>query len=166
MGHLGSFGAALKELDPNVAKDTFDFFGETFTVVGVIPSMLMLQLGAATTGKIDDQEGLGAMWEAMRLSLTTPEHQDTEFPSGNVTVVPADEAQWVKFFRLAVTKNCDLEPLIELSMKLFEAQAGRPTEEPRGSLPGQSITSPSSSVSSSVHPAFAHLTPVQSVLAG
>lgn len=150
MGHLGSFGAAVKELDPGAEKDTFDFFGETFTVAGVIPPMLMLQLGAASTGKIDEQEGLAALWETMRCSLDADEGGD----------------QFDRLYKLAVAKRCDLEDLMRLAMMLFEAQAGRPTEEPQGSFPGPSRTSPSSSTSSSVHPAFAHLTPVNAVLTG
>lgn len=150
MSHLGSFGAAVKELNPASDKDTFDFFGEKFEVQATIPPMLMLQLGAAATGKIDDQEGLAALWEAMRCSLDADE-SGTNFN---------------RFFKLAVSKRCDLEDLMRLAMALFEAQAGRPTEEPRGSSAGQSTTSPSSSTSSSVHPAFAHLKPVNEVLGG
>lgn len=168
MSHLGDFGAAARELDPQAEKDTFGFFGEQFTVHGVIPPMLMLQLGAAATGKIDQQEGLAAIWEAMRCSLTVPEYETVE--DGEPKVVPADAAEFDRFYKLAVSKRCELESLLALAMKLFEVQAGRPTEEPQGSLPGLSGTSPSMNISSSTHPAshpaLAHLRPVSQVLAG
>jgi hypothetical protein len=72
MPSLGTFGAAVREFDPDGERDTFDFFGTTFVVEGVIPPMLMLQLGAAMTGKIGDIEGNAAMWEALRTALTKP----------------------------------------------------------------------------------------------
>lgn len=170
MGHLGSFGAAVKELDPGADKDTFDLFGESFTVVGVIPPMLMLQLGAATTGKIDDQEGLGAMWEAMRCSLTVAEREEPA-ADGTARTVPADGSQFDRLYKLAVAKRCDLDSLMKLAMALFEVQAGRPTEEPRGSSPGLSATSPSSNTSSSDSPAsgtsrWPGMTPVAQLMHG
>lgn len=165
MSHLGSFGAAVKELDPGADRDTFDFFGETFTVHGVIPPMLMLQLGAAATGKIDDQEGLAALWESMRCSLTAPEHEEPDGEGGTKTVA-ADGAQFDKLYKIAVNRNCSLDDLMKLALALFEVQAGRPTVEPRGSSAGLSTTSPSTSTSSSTHPAFAHLKPVNELLAG
>lgn len=163
MSHLGSFGAAVRELDP-ASLDTFEFFGEEFTVTGVIPSMLMLQLGASATGKIEEAEGLAAVWEAMRCSLTTPEKQVTG--NDGVTTVPADGSEFSRFYKLAVAHCCELEDLMRLTNALFEAQSGRPTEGPQGSLPGPSSTSPSSSTSSSTHPALAHLRPVGQVLDG
>lgn len=156
MAHLGSFGAAVRELDPGADRDTFDLMGESFTVVGVIPPMLMLQLGAATTGKIDDQEGLGAMWEAMRCALTKPA----------VGEQPEDGTEFDRLYKVAVGKRCDLDGLMKLAMALFESQAGRPTGEPQGSLPGPSTTSPSSNTSSSVSPALEGMTPVASLLGG
>lgn len=133
MSHLGSFGAAVRELDSSAPKDSFEFFGETFTVVGIIPPVLMLQLGAAATGKIEDQEGLAALWEAMRCSLNADE----------------DGKDFDRLYKLAVRHRCDLEELMKLAMALFEAQAGRPTGGPSGSSLGASTTSPSSNTSSS-----------------
>ncbi len=164
MSHLGSFGAAVRELDPTGERDTFDFFGEKFEVTASIPPMLMLQLGAATTGKIDDQEGLGAMWEAMRTSLTRPAADGK----------PADDEQFVRFYRLAVANRADLPSLMALALALFEVQSGRPTEEPPGSSPGSSTTSPTPNTSSTPspdsprpsHPALEGMTPVSSVLTG
>lgn len=164
MAHLGSFGAALRELNPSAEHDTFEFFGETFTVEAVLPPMLMFQLGAGLTGKVEETEAMGAMWEAWRTCLTKPEHEDAK-PGGGVRTVPADESQFVKFYRLAVEKRADTESLLQVVMALYQAQAGRPTEEPFGSSPGQSTTSPSSSTSSSPW-AQRGLTPVAEVLAG
>ncbi|GAB7039702.1 MULTISPECIES: hypothetical protein [Catenuloplanes] len=164
MGHLGTFGAAVREANPTAEKDSFEFFGETFTVHGVIPPMLMLQIGAAATGKIDEQEGLGAMWEAMRCSLTIPATGDQ----------PADGKAFDRLYKLAVNHNCNIDELMRLAMALFEVQAGRPTQEPHGSSLGQSSTSPSSSTSSSASPAspadanpkLAGMVPVATVLGG
>lgn len=173
MTHLGSFAAAVRELDPDAPKDTFEFCRETFTVHGAIPGILMIQLGASATGKIEDSEGLGAIWEAMRCSLTIPEHEaevvEDDEDGEPVTVtktVPADPAQFHRFYKLAVANVVGLEELMRLTMGLYEAQAGRPTVEPRGSLAGQRSTSPNSNTSSSTHPAFAKYRPVAEVLAG
>ena len=143
MADLGEFGAALRELEGE--RDTFSFFGERFTVSQDIPPMLMLQLGAAATGKVEESEGLAAMWEAMRCSLG-----DDEF---------------ARFYKLAVSKRADLESLMRLTFKLFEAQGGRPTQEPQGSSPGLSTTSLSPSGSSSRWEDKG-LRPISSVLAG
>lgn len=160
MSHLGSFGAAMREIDPEAEKDTFDFFAESFTVYGNIPPVIMLQLGAAATEKIEETEGLGAMWEAMRCSLTKPEHEkDGE-------KVAADASQFQRWYKLAVSKCDELEDLMELAMKLFQAQAGRPTGQRSTSADGSLPTSTSSKSSPSTHPAFANYRPVAEVLAG
>ena len=156
MSHLGSFGAAAKEISGDAEPDTFQFFGDTFKVVGAIPPMLAIQLGAAATGKVGEEEGMGAMWETLRTALTAPATDGR----------PEDETQFVAFYRSAVNHRCNIDELMKLAFALFEAQTGRPTEEPQGSSPGPTSTSPSSNTSSSAHPAFAHLTPVNEVLAG
>lgn len=164
MSHLGSFGAAAKELDPNAEKDDFTFFDEKFFVVGTVPQMLMLQLGAALTGKIDDQEGLGAMWEAMRTALTVPERETVE--NGAVRKLPEDDEQFRRFYRLAVQQKCEIEELLKLASALMEAQSGRPTGEPHGSSPGPTSTSPNVNTSSSTHPALQGMTPVSQLVHG
>lgn len=165
MATLGSFGAAVREADPRAEKDTFEFCGETFTVEDKIPAMLMIQLGASATGKIDEQEGLGAIWESMRVSLTVPE-RTVVADGGEARVEPADGTQFDRFYRLAVANRVDLEDLMRVAMALFEAQAGRPTGQ-RPTSPGGSLsTSTSSSTSPSPHPALQGMTPVNQVLAG
>lgn len=155
MGHLGDFGAAVKELDPNAEKDTFNFFGEKFEIIEELPPMLIFQLAAAMTGKVEETEGMGAMWAALNVSL--------------------GEDEFARLYKLAVAKRADIQSLMELVMTLFQASGGeRPTASAPDSLAGPSTTSPSSSTSSSLPPAFGgdrdmsvpHLRPLSEVLAG
>jgi hypothetical protein len=136
---LGSFGAAVREFDPDSERDTFDFFGREFTVHGVIPPMLMLQLGAAMTGKVSEVEGNAAMWEALRCALTAPGP-------------PPDDSQFDLFYRLAVDRKCTTDELIKLVFALLGAQADLPTEQLPTSPGGQLPTSESSSTSASDTP--------------
>lgn len=152
--HLGDFGAAVKELDPNAEKDTFNFFGEKFEIVGEMPPMLIFQLAAGMTGKVAETEAMGAMWATMNVCL--------------------GEDGFNRFYKLAVDRKANLESLMELVMTLFQDSGGeRPTVQVSDSPVGQSPTSPSSSTSPSVPPAFggvnpklAHLTPVGEALTG
>lgn len=164
MAHIGTFGAARREANPTVEKDTFDFCGETFTVEDTIPAMLMIQLGASATGKIDEQEGLGAIWEAMRVSLTVPER--TTVVDGQEQTAAADGTQFDRFYRLAVAHRVEIEDLMAVAMALFQQQAGRPTEQRPTSPDGSLSTSTSSNTSPSAHPALQGMTPVSQVLAG
>ena len=134
MPDLGSFGVAQREYAPSGDPDTFSFFGERFTVPGKIPPMLMLQLGAATTGKIDEGEGFAALWEALRCCLTVP--GDTPDGSG-----------FDRFYKLAVRHAADFDDLMALVMKLFEGQAARPTERQPASSAGLSPTGETTSSS-------------------
>ena len=156
MAHLGSFGAALREIDPEGEKDTFEFFGEKFTVEGSMPAILRFQLSAAIVGGESGAGGMGAMWGALRAALTRPGKDGGR----------DDDSQFDRFYRLAVARKVDTDSLMDLVFKLFEVQAGRPTVEPRGSSTGSSETSPSASTSSSTHPALAHLRPVEQLVAG
>lgn len=135
MAHLGDFGAAIKELDPNAEKDTFSFFGEQFEVIAEMPPMLVFQLAAGMTGKVAETESMGAMWETMNACL--------------------GEEGFKRFFRLAVDRKADLESLMELVMTLFQDSGGeRPTVQASDSPVGLLPTSPSSNASSSIPPAF------------
>ena len=157
MAYLGDFGAAIKELDPNAEKDTFGFFGEKFEVVDELPPMLIFQLAASMTGKVEETEGMGAMWAALNVAL--------------------GEEGFARFYKLAVAKRADIQSLMQVVMELFQASGGeRPTVQVSDSPTGPSTTSPSSNTSSSVPPAFGgdeprdlsipHLVPVSQVLAG
>lgn len=164
---LGEFGAAQKEAVGET--DDFGFFDEEFKVTGAIPPMLMLQLAASATGKIDEAEGMAAMWEALRCSLTVPAvtrpAHDDEKPDehGNITV-PENGDQFNRLYKIAVEKQCDIESLMRLVFALFEAQGGRPTRRASASSPGLSPTSPSLN-DSAIHPALRHLTPVDTLVA-
>lgn len=155
MAFLGDFGAALKELDPSQEKDTFAFFGEKFEITAQLPPMLVFQLGATMTGKVDETEGMAAMWEALRVSL--------------------GDSGFSRFYKLAVAKKADEQSLMELVMSIFEATGGeRPTVQVPDLPVGQSPISPSSSTSVSTPPdsgeprdlSIPHLRPVSEVLAG
>lgn len=161
MASLGEFGAAMHELDKSAERDTFSFFGEEFTVVNDIPPMLMLQLGAAATGKIDDAEGLAACWEALRTCLDEPDLEEANKKDDQ----PEPVQQFNDFYKLAVSKRAELESIMKIIFKLFEAQSGRPTVLAPVSSAGPPTTSPSSN-SSSTHPALAHLRPVDDLLTG
>lgn len=153
---LGSFGAAVRELDPDAERDTFDFFGTEFTVHDVIPPMLMLQLGAAMTGKVGDVEGNAAMFEALRCALTRPGTDD----------VGRDESQFDRFYRLAVDLKCTTNELIKLVFALLGGQVDLPTEQLPDLPDGQLPTSASSSSSASDTPDSHRLVSVDEVLAG
>lgn len=161
MAKLGSFSAAIKEFGPDVERDTFDMFGEEFTVEGVIPPMLMLHLGAAMAGKAGMFEGNAAMWQALQCALSKPEH---EGPDGET--VPADPAQFRRFYKLAVSKKVDDDTLIDLVWTLVGAQAGKAAEQPPTSPPGPQPASTNSNSSASDTPPSSGLVSVEERLAG
>jgi len=172
IGDFGEFDAAQHELERE--KDDFAFCGEEFVVQCPMPAVLMLQLGASVSGKVDETEGFAALWEALRVSLTIPEVRRLAEPDddpedvdehGTVLVSEADDAPFRKFYKLAVDRGAKLEPMMKLVMALFEAQTGRPTRPAPVSSDGRPITSPSSSTSS-IHPGLSHLRPVSEVVTG
>lgn len=153
---LGSFGAAVREFDPDGERNTFDFFGEEFTIHGVIPPMIMLHLGAAMAGKVSDVEGNAAMWEAFQAALTRPA----------VDGGRADDSDFDRFYRLAIARKCSTDELIKLVFALIGGQADLPTERQPTSPDGQPPTSPTSSSSASDTPDSPRLRPVDEVLGG
>lgn len=164
MADLGAFGAAVRELDPNREQDSFTFCGKPFKVVADMPPMLAFQMGAAATGKVDQAEGLAAVWTALRISLDEPdlspwhgEGEDTR---------PAPLKQFDEFYKLAVDLGVSAEELTRLALKFFEGQSGRPTEGRSDSSVSPSTTSPSSNVLYSDPRLPSHLRPVSEVLAG
>lgn len=180
MAHLGDFGAAVAELDRNAERDTFTFFGEKFEIIDELPPMLIFQLAASMTGKVEETEGLAAMWESLRTSLDESPLVDWTGPGPDPR--PAPLRQFNDFYKLAVEKKADLQSLMQLVMGLFQASGGeRPTVQVSDSPTGQLTISPSSNTSPSVPPAFGgdvmpeplewdrsvpHLVPVSTVLAG
>lgn len=145
MAKLGSFGAAIRELDPEAERDTFDFFGHEFTVQGVIPPVLMMHLGAVMTGKIGEIEGNAAVWEALRCALTVSGSDDG-------TVVP-DHSEFDRFYKLAVRRRCTTDELLKLTFALLGVQIDFPTEQPPTSPNGQLPTGETSNSSASDTPA-------------
>jgi len=150
MADLGAFGAAIKELDPNAEKDSFTYFGEKFEIVSALPPMLMFQLAASMTGKVDETEGMAALWEAMRIALG-----DDEFN---------------RLYKIAVDKRDSTEDLMTVVMAIYQNDAGRPTVQPSDSSDGLSSVSPSSSplstVTDSDRSRMDDLVPVSRILAG
>jgi hypothetical protein len=155
---LGSFGAAARELDPAAERDTFDFFGSEFTVVGGIPAMLAIHLGAVMTGKIGEIEGNAAVWEALRCALTVPGSDDDK-------TVP-DHSEFDRFYRIAVRRRCTTDELLKLVFALLGVQIDFPTEQPPASPDGQLPTSESSNSSVSDTPDSHRLVSVDEALAG
>lgn len=174
MAFLGDFGAALKELEGE--KDSFTFFGERFEIVGVMPPMLALQMGAVMTGKLNDVEGAGAMWEALNIALDEPDLP--EWTGEGPDARPAPVKQFPRLYRIAIDRRCDEMSLMGLAMRIFEASGGeRPTVQAPDLPAGEPSTSPNSSTSFSTPPvsgevvlthdtSIPHLRPVSQVLAG
>lgn len=155
MASLGSFGAAVREHDPAVDPDTFDFCGQTFTVHGQIPGMLELTISAALAGKVSGVDGDAALYEALRIALTVP-GRETDGKK-----IPADASQWERFYRLAIDQRAEGELLTALVLNIVGAQVGRPTERRSTSQPGPSPTSTSSNSSASASPASPPSSPEQ-----
>lgn len=158
MAKLGSFGAAIRELDPDSERDTFDFFGSEFTVHGVIPPMLMLHLGAVMTGKIGEIEGNAAVWEALRCALTVSGSDDDR--------TPPDHSEFDRFYRLAVRRRCTTDELLKLVFALLGVQIAFPTEQLPASPDGPLPTGESSNSSASDTQDSPRLVPVDEALGG
>jgi hypothetical protein len=158
---LGSFSAAVKEFDPDVERDTFDLFGEEFTVEGVIPPMLMIHLGASMAGKAGLFEGNASMWQALQCALTKPERKG---PDGET--VPEDDRQFRRFYQLAVSKRLDDDSIVDLVWTLVGAQAGKAAEQPPTSPPGEQPTSTPSNSSASDTPDSSGLASVEDRING
>lgn len=137
MGSLGDFSSAVKEASGET--DEFTTNGQTFVAAFTAPPILYLQIGAAATGKLEETEALGAVWQLFDTCLGPDE--------------------FARFYKHAVANSLDLDTLIALSMAIFQAQAGRPTVEPAGSSPGLLTTSPTSSSTFSPSPASGPVLP-------
>lgn len=158
MAKLGSFGAAMRELDPEVEKDTFDFFGTEFTVVGVMPAMVVLRLGALLAGELNDIEANAVTYQALKYILTKP---------GDPSVgTRPDSSQFDLFEDLATERMCDTNELIRLLYSVLGYQISFPTEQPPTSPDGQLPTGENSNSSASDTPASGRLRSVDEVLAG
>lgn len=147
MASLGSFAAAKREYETPAEPDTFDFAGQTFTVKGPIPGMVHLTVGASISGKVKGVDGAAALLEAIQHALTVPAHE-----AGGETV-PADDSEWMRFYRHAVASGADTEQIAEVAYELLGADTGRPTERRSTSSTGSPRTGTSSKESASDSPA-------------
>lgn len=158
MAKLGSFGAAVREADPDSERDTFEFFGREFTVHAVIPTMLVLRLGAMMAGELGLIESNAVIYKALRHALTVPADDDAD--------TRADDSQFDEFEELATAKNCTADELIRLVYSLVGIQIAFPTEQQPTSPDGLPETSESSNSSASDTPDSRTLKSVDEVLAG
>jgi hypothetical protein len=142
MASVGSFAAAKREYAPPAEPDTFEFCGETFSVVGTIPGMVRLTVGAWFGGAVSNNEGGGALRDVIRHALTVPAHGDD----------PEDDAQWQRFYELSIDHDVDTEDLVHIAYAILGAEAGRPTERRSTSSTGSSPTSSSSNSTASDSP--------------
>jgi hypothetical protein len=151
VAHLGDFAAAKREFDPTAERDTFTFCGEEFEVESALPGILTFELGAAVTGKMAEESAVGAMYEALYVSL-------------------GDEG-YRRFRALAVENRVEIDDLLRVVFSALGQVTGRPTVQPADSSAGLQNTSPSSSTSASTSPdsqdrSVPHLVPVAEILAG
>jgi hypothetical protein len=152
MASLGSFGAAIRELDPDAERDTFDFYDETFTVCGIVPAIVELTLTASLAGKVSGVASDAALFETLRFALTVPERKQ------DGKTIRADDAEWQRFYQIAVRVCADSDVLTALAYNILGWQVGRPTEQRSTSESGSLPTSTNSSSPASDTPASA---PVQ-----
>lgn len=138
MASLGSFGAAQRERQgADRERDTFEFCGDTYTVLGTIPAVLELEISAGLAGKIGSIASNSAQLEALQIALTG---QD------------GDTSQWHRFRRAAIDNGVGGDELARLTLSLCGWQLGVPTEQSSTSSDGRLRTGPSSSTSASPSP--------------
>jgi hypothetical protein len=155
---LGSFGAAVREIDPDSERDTFDFFDREFTVHAAIPPMLVLQLGAMMAGELGIIDSNAVVYKALRHALTVPGDDAAE-------TLP-DTSQFDLFEHLATKRRCSNDELIRLVYSLLGIQIAFPTEPQPTSPDGLPETGESSNSSASDTPDSRRLVSVDEVLAG
>lgn len=153
MAKLGSFGAAMREYAPDAERDTFDFFGETFTVEGVIPSLVLMKICAGMAGELNGVEQDAAVYEALRHALTTGGDKP-------------DRTQWERFSTLAAERKCASDNLVSLALSIMGAQSGKDTAPLPTSAPGSPDTSTPSNSSASDSPGSDRMVPIDELLDG
>lgn len=128
MASLGTFGAAEREGDPAREPDTFDYYGETFTVrdrVGIMP-LLKFAVVAQTGVDSSEMEALAAMHSLVMACIVTSD-------------VP-------RFEKVATEHDADTEELMDICKALYQAVTARPTGQPSDSADGSQTTTTSSKV--------------------
>lgn len=161
MTSLGSFGAAMREAEPEAVEPvTFEFFGEQFEAAGEIPAILALQVGAAQAGKVGGPDLTATVWQVLRRALSKPGPAEDGSPG------PADYAEFNRFYLLALERNCSIDELFRLSWALMGFQAGKADEPQDTSPPLSPPTGQGSSESASPSPDSPRLVSVDEVLGG
>lgn len=141
---LGSFGAAVRELEPEAERNTFDLFGREFTVHGVIPPMLMLRLGAMMAGELGAIDSNAVLYKALYHALT--------IPGDKAANIRPDDSQFEEFEELATDRMCTVDELIRLVYSMVGIEIAFPTEPQPTSPDGLPTTSDSSKSSASDTP--------------
>jgi hypothetical protein len=123
---LGAFGQAADDIEAGDAADTLTFYGQTFHVaasVGAIPLMRFAHSARSGVGT-GDLDGLSAMYDMIRDCLAPGEFD--------------------RFEQVAVEHKADGDVILEVCRAVYEALAGRPTEQPSPSSAGRRRTTSSS----------------------
>jgi hypothetical protein len=153
MATLGSFGAAVREYEQDSDRDTFDFFGEEFTVTSVVPPIVLLKCCAGMAGELNGVQADAAMYEALRYALIVPGDRP-------------DRSEWERFYALAADRKASGDSLASLVLNIMGAQAGKDLEPLPGSPDGSPTASTNSNSSSSDTPDSSHMIPVDEFLGG
>lgn len=132
---LGSFGvvqAPLAGTNGATSADTFEFFGETFTVNPRVSAIHFLEYVAVGT---DPQNGgelmeMAALRKLLKASI-------------------ASDADYERFIEVASDNGADLKLLHEIAARLYFAVTRRPTQPPVSSSDGRLATSNGSKTESS-----------------
>lgn len=134
MPKIGEFHAAKREAAPAAEPFTFDFEGQTFTVAAKVGTAPLADFAAAAQAGIDTQEMEGLA--AMRTLL----HQ----------IVVDEDAD--RLWRALTVARADEDDMLAIIKAVFEAEMGRPTQQPSDSSVGLSISGASSKESSPFGP--------------
>jgi hypothetical protein len=157
MASLGSFGAAVREIEPDGERDTFELFGETFTVEAAVPSVVLMKFCAGLVGQLSGIETDATMYELLRHALTKPPAKEGAKP---------DASQWERFYELAASRKCKSDDLITLVLAIAGAQAGKEHGQSPTSEGGSQSVGTSSNGSALDSPDSGGLIPVDQLLGG
>jgi hypothetical protein len=158
MSHLGSLSPdlATEGLDDAPELDTFEWFGEIFTVAPNLSALAILRY-AWDMKTSEDQERRGQL--NRRRARTDTERSDADDLIGTSTVTQMAAAyvflksvigpgEWTRFEEITNLACADENVLGSLINNLIGAISARPTRQPSGSAGGPSTTGPSSPVAS------------------
>lgn len=132
MPSIGSFTVAKKVISGELSGEpaeptTFDFEGETFTVIDYEPSALpMMELSDAIQSGVEEDStpALAAMYQMLQHCIA--------------------ESDWPRFRRTAMASRATVDDVMPIVSAVWEAVTGRPTGRPSASADGPSTTGPNS----------------------